>query len=74
MSNFKVTNLDTGSFIVTNDAGFNGLIASHTSNMSGVLASLEAEIIRTDVNGTGWESQTRKMRIEKTNDAITHAF
>lgn len=66
--NFKVTNTKTSMAIVTDQEGFDGLIASHTAQMNGFLAALESNIIRSAVADEGyWESASRGLRLEKTD-------
>lgn len=65
---YLVTNTQTSMAIVTDKSGFDGLIASHTAQMSGVLAALEAQIIQTSVEEHGhWDCPSRGMRIETTD-------
>lgn len=65
--NFKVKNTITNVCIITDQKGFDGLIASHTAQMDSFNAALESKLIRAAVEGNGWESTTRGMRIEKTD-------
>ncbi len=71
-TNYKVTNTKTGASIVVNQDGFEGLIASHTSNMGKMIGALEAALIRSAVSADGWESQSRGMRIEQTKQDVNH--
>ena len=71
--NFKVKNLATGASLVTNQAGFDGLIASHIAKMDTMTGALESKLIRAAVNDGGWESQSRGMRIEQTTLPVNHA-
>lgn len=65
--NFKVTNTNSGVSIVTDTAGFEGLIASHTHKMEPFLGAIEAALIRDAVQTSFWESTQRGMRIEQTS-------
>lgn len=65
--NYLAINTETEMAIVTDQAGFDGLIASHTSQMTGVLAAIESNIIRSAVEDRGWDCPSRGLRIEKTD-------
>lgn len=69
--NFKVTNTKTGAILVVDQHGVDGLIASHTAQMSAMTAALEASLIRQSLAQGVWESQSRGMRIEVTFEPIT---
>lgn len=65
--NYLAINTKTAMAVVTDQTGFDGLIASHTSQMTGVLAALESNIIRSSVEDGGWDCPSRGLRIEKTD-------
>lgn len=68
MSNYKVINTEKQVFLVTNEEGFEGLIASHTAQMGLLFQSLIGSMMREDVKaGKGFEDPKRHLRIELTD-------
>jgi hypothetical protein len=68
MPNYKVINLKTECFLVTDQEGFESLIRAHCHNFGLLEASIMAMLIRDSVeSGKGWEDLIRAMRIEKTD-------
>lgn len=68
MPNYKVINTQKKIYLVTDEEGFEGLIASHTAEMNGLVAAITAQLMRDSVkNGDGFESNNRHLRIELTD-------
>lgn len=70
--NYKVINTKTNESLITDETGLNGVIASHCAEMSGLLGALEGALIRQALNAGSWTRKDGKVRIEVTDDAVTH--
>jgi hypothetical protein len=65
---YKCTNTTNGDSLVTNQKGFEGLIASHVHLMEDAMASLQTTLILGQMQNEGvWEPKGRALRVEKTN-------
>ena len=68
MPNYKVINTEKKIFLVTDDEGFEGLIASHTAEMGAFFKALIGSMMRDDVKaGKGFEDKKRHLKIELTD-------
>lgn len=70
--NYKVINTKTNESLITDETGLNGVIASHCVEMGGLLGALEAALIRQALSAGIWTRKDGVMRIEATDDAVTH--
>lgn len=70
--NYKVINTKTNESLITDETGLNGVIASHCVELGGLLGALEAALIRQALSTGSWTRKDGAMRIEVTDDAVTH--
>lgn len=70
--NYKIINTNTKESLVTDETGLSSLIASHCVPLGGLMGALEAALIRQALANGEWESQERQMRIELTDEPVTH--
>lgn len=70
--NYKIINTNTNESLITDKTGLTGVIAAHCAPMGVLMGSLEAALIRQALESGMWESESRQMRIEVTQEAVTH--
>jgi len=70
--NYKIINTNTNESLITNETGLTGVIAAHCAPMGGLMGALESALIRQALESGMWESKSWQMRIEVTQEAVTH--
>ena len=70
--NYKIINTQTNESLITDETALNAVIASHCAQMGVLMGALEAAFIRQALESGSWTRQDGAMRIEVTDEAITH--
>jgi hypothetical protein len=74
-AHYKCTNTETRDWLVIDQTGFEGLVASHVHLMQQPFAAMQRQLVKMQMDKDGvWEPTGRNLRVEKTSLALTQVL